>query len=129
MRGQVFFCKKNQGIDDNFARAHDKATALRESVSAELARAAEEAETPSAAVSRSAGAATRAIGATVQELKDAGSALDNEVNKSAADAISNTTDRLKAATAEMREEVGRVRLEAEAARALLAQRVAATPRL
>ncbi|MAB14592.1 hypothetical protein [Parvibaculum sp.] len=98
----------SQGIDDNFARAHDKATALRESVSAELARAAEEAETTSAAVSRSAGAATRAIGATVQELKDAGSALDNEVNKSAADAISNTTDRLKAATAEMREEVGRV---------------------
>ncbi|NIJ41091.1 hypothetical protein FHS78_001372 [Parvibaculum indicum] len=98
----------SQGIDENFARAHDKATALRESVSAELARAAEEAESTSAAVSRSAGAATRAIGATVQELKDAGSALDSEVNKSAADAISATTDRLKAATAEMREEVGRV---------------------
>ena len=98
----------SQGIDENFARAHDKATALRESISSELTRAAEEAEATSAAVSRSAGAATRAIGATVQELKDASGALDKEVSKSAAEAISNTTDRLKTATAEMREEVSRV---------------------
>ena len=77
-------------------------------MSAELARAAKDAETTSASVSRSAGAATRAIGATVQELKNATGTLDTEVNKSAAEAIAGTTSRLKAATTEMREEVGRV---------------------
>ncbi|MFN4354927.1 hypothetical protein [Parvibaculum sp.] len=87
------------GLDTTFEAAAARAAALRESIAGEIRRGAEEAADASTAVSRSAGAATRAIGATVDELKAASGALANDVSRAASEAISSTTERLTAATA------------------------------
>lgn len=87
------------GLDTTFEAAAARAAALRESIAGEIRRGAEEAADASTSVSRSAGAATRAIGATVDELKAASGALANDVARAASEAISSTTERLTAATA------------------------------
>lgn len=86
------------GLDTIFEAAAARAAALREHIAEEIRRGAEEAADASTSVSRSAGAATRAIGATVEELKAASGALSNDVTRAANDAISATTERLTAAT-------------------------------
>lgn len=87
------------GLDTTFEAAAARAAALRESIAGEIRRGAEEAADASTAVSRSAGAATRAIGATVDELKAASGALANDVSRAASEAISATAERLTSATA------------------------------
>ncbi|MEP0708579.1 MAG: hypothetical protein ABJL17_08625 [Parvibaculum sp.] len=89
------------GLDTTFEAAAARAAALRESIAGEIRRGAEEAADASTSVSRSAGAATRAIGATVDELKAASGALANDVARAASEAISATTEKLTAATAAM----------------------------
>lgn len=87
------------GLDVTFEAAAARAAALRESIAEEIKRGASEAADASTSVSRSAGAATRAIGATVDELKAATGALSNDVSRAATDAIETTTAKLTAATA------------------------------
>lgn len=89
------------GLDTTFEAAAARAVALRESIAGEIRRGAEEAADASTSVSRSAGAATRAIGATVDELKAASGALANDVSRAASEAISATTEKLTAATASL----------------------------
>ena len=96
------------GIELTFENAAARATTLRETIAGEIRTAADEAESASTAVSRSAGAATRAIGATVDELKAATGALSTDVARAATEAIEKTTDKVKAATVSMSEEVTRV---------------------
>jgi hypothetical protein len=96
------------GIETTFDSAAARAAALRETIADEIRDAAAEAESASTAVSRSAGAAARAIGATVDELKAATGALSTDVARSAADAIDRTTEKVRAATVSMSEEVTRV---------------------
>ncbi|MBX3496428.1 MAG: hypothetical protein KF769_09320 [Parvibaculum sp.] len=96
------------GIELTFENAAARAAALRETIAEEIRAAAGEAESASTAVSRSAGAATRAIGATVDELKAATGALSTDVARAATAAIEKTTDKVKAATVSMSEEVTRV---------------------
>ncbi|PKP78318.1 MAG: hypothetical protein CVT81_04675 [Alphaproteobacteria bacterium HGW-Alphaproteobacteria-3] len=86
------------GLDTIFEAAAARAAALRESIAGEIRRGADEAADASTSVSRSAGAATRAIGATVDELKAASGALSNEVTHAAREAIAATTEKLTAAT-------------------------------
>lgn len=86
------------GLDTIFEAAAARAAALRESIAGEIRRGADEAADASTSVSRSAGAATRAIGATVDELKAASGALSNDVSRAASEAIAATTERLTAAT-------------------------------
>ncbi|WP_339831768.1 hypothetical protein [uncultured Parvibaculum sp.] len=96
------------GIEVTFDTAAARAAALRDMIAGEIRNAAAEAESASTAVSRSAGAATRAIGATVDELKAATGALSTDVARSAAEAIDRTTEKVKTATVSMSEEVMRV---------------------
>ena len=96
------------GIELTFENAAARATTLRETIAGEIRTAADEAESASTAVSRSAGAATRAIGATVDELKAATGALSTDVARAATEAVEKTTDKVKAATVSMSEEVTRV---------------------
>lgn len=96
------------GIEATFDTAAARAAALRDMIAGEIRNAAAEAESASTAVSRSAGAATRAIGATVDELKAATGALSTDVARSAAEAIDKTTEKVKSATVSMSEEVMRV---------------------
>lgn len=96
------------GLDVTFEAAAARAAALRESIAAEIRLGASEAADASTSVSRSAGAATRAIGATVDELKAATGALSNDVSRAATEAIETTTGRLTAATSAMNHEVTRV---------------------
>jgi hypothetical protein len=56
---------------------------------------------------QSAGAATRAIGATIDELRTATSALSEDVTRAATEAIATTTDDLRIATNAMTSEVNR----------------------
>lgn len=93
------------GLDTTFETAASRAAALRESIAEEVRRGAAEAADASTAVSRSAGAATRAIGATVDELKAASGALANDVSRAASEAIAATTEKLTAATATMSRDV------------------------
>ena len=93
------------GLDTTFEAAAARAAALRESIAGEIRRGAEEAADASTAVSRSAGAATRAIGATVDELKAASGALANDVSRAASEAISATAERLTSATANLSHEL------------------------
>lgn len=86
------------GLDTIFEAAAARAAALRESIAGEIRRGADEAADASTSVSRSAGAATRAIGATVDELKAASGALSNDVSRAASEAIAATTEKLTAAT-------------------------------
>lgn len=94
-------------LDATFDRAALRADGLREAVSADILRAVEEVNDASSSISRSAGAATRAIGATVDELKTATAALSDDVAKAATDTIGSATDSLRAATAAMGAEVTR----------------------
>lgn len=96
------------GLDVTFEAAAARAAALRESIADEIRMGASEAADASSSVSRSAGAATRAIGATVDELKAAAGALGNDVGRAANEAIETTTNKLTAATAAMNAEVTRV---------------------
>ena len=96
------------GIDLTFDNAAARTASLRESIAEEIRRAADEADSASTAVSRSAGAATRAIGATVDELKAATGALSTDVARAATEAIDRTTEKVKTATVSMSEEVMRV---------------------
>ena len=93
------------GLDTIFEAAAARAAALRENIAEEIRRGAEEAADASTSVSRSAGAATRAIGATVDELKAASGALSNDVTRAASEAISATTERLTAATSALSRDV------------------------
>ena len=93
------------GLDTIFEAAAARAAALRESIAEEIRRGADEAADVSTSVSRSAGAATRAIGATVDELKAASGALSNDVSRAATEAISATTEKLTAATAALSRDV------------------------
>ncbi|MEP2830588.1 hypothetical protein [Parvibaculum sp.] len=86
------------GLDTIFEAASARAAALRENIAEEIRRGAEEAADASTSVSRSAGAATRAIGATVDELKAASGALSNDVTRAASEAISATAAKLTGAT-------------------------------
>ena len=96
------------GLDVTFEAAAARAAALRESIADQIRLGASEAADASTSVSRSAGAATRAIGATVDELKAATGALSNDVSRAATEAIETTTGKLTAATAAMNHEVTRV---------------------
>src|SRR5690606_15599848 len=93
------------GLDTTFEAAAARAVALRESIANEIRRGAEEAADASTSVSRSAGAATRAIGATVDELKAASTALSTDVTRAANETISATTEKLTAATATLNREL------------------------
>ena len=93
------------GLDTTFEAAAARAVALRESIADEIRRGAEEAADASTSVSRSAGAATRAIGATVDELKAASTALSTDVTRAANEAISATTEKLTSATASLNREL------------------------
>ncbi|ABS64125.1 hypothetical protein Plav_2516 [Parvibaculum lavamentivorans DS-1] len=96
------------GLDVTFEAAAARAAALRESIADQIRLGASEAADASTSVSRSAGAATRAIGATVDELKAATGALANDVSRAATEAIETTTGKLTAATNAMNHEVTRV---------------------
>lgn len=89
------------GLDDTFMSVEGKTRAMREAVTAEIARAGRDAEETSAAVSRSAGAATRAIAATVDELKSITGTLKSEVVESATSLIRSSADDLRQATSDM----------------------------
>lgn len=93
------------GLDTTFEAAAARAVALRESIANEIRRGAEEAADASTSVSRSAGAATRAIGATVDELKAASTTLSTDVARAANEAISATTEKLTSATASLNREL------------------------
>ncbi|MFA7639332.1 MAG: hypothetical protein WCY02_08475, partial [Parvibaculum sp.] len=93
------------GLDTTFEAAAARAVALRESIADEIRRGAEEAADASTSVSRSAGAATRAIGVTVDELKAASTALSTDVTRAANEAISATTEKLTSATASLNREL------------------------
>lgn len=89
------------GLDKTFSSVEGKTKAMRETVSAEIARAARDAEETSAAVSRSAGAATRAITSTMDELKTVSGTLKTEIQQGASDAIRTTSAQLRQASSDM----------------------------
>lgn len=89
------------GLDQTFMSVEGKTKAMREAVTAEIARAGRDAEETSAAVSRSAGAATRAIAATVDELKSVTGTLKSEVVESATNLIRSSADDLRQVTTDM----------------------------
>lgn len=89
------------GLDDTFMSVETKTKAMREAVLAEIARAGRDAEETSAAVSRSAGAATRAIAATVDELKSVTGSLKNDVAEEATSLIRSSADNIRQAASDM----------------------------
>lgn len=94
-------------ITTTFDAAAERATTVRQEISGEVTAAIAEVTDASGTISRSTGAATRAIGATIDELRTAAGALNEDLTRTATEAISATTDDLRIATNAMTSEVTR----------------------
>jgi hypothetical protein len=94
-------------ITTTFDAAAERATTVRQDISGEVIAAIAEVTDASGTISRSTGAATRAIGATIDELRTAAGALNDDLTRTATEAISATTDDLRIATNAMTSEVTR----------------------
>lgn len=94
-------------ITTTFDAAAERATTVRQDISGEVIAAIAEVTDASGTISRSTGAATRAIGATIDELRIAAGALNDDLTRTATEAISATTDDLRIATNAMTSEVTR----------------------
>ncbi len=94
-------------ITTTFDAAAERATTVRHEISSEVTAAIAEVTDASGTISRSTGAATRAIGATIDELRTAAGALNDDLTRTATEAIAATTDDLRIATNTMTSEVTR----------------------
>lgn len=92
-----------QAFDNAAARAATMRTDISKDVLAAIAEVSDASDT----ISRSTGAATRAIGTTVDEMRSAIETLNDDLARTATEAISATTDDLRIATNAMTSEVTR----------------------
>ncbi|MGV8996806.1 MAG: hypothetical protein ACOH12_07670 [Parvibaculaceae bacterium] len=100
-----------EGVAREITTAFDavamRTTTIRSEISGEITAAITDVTEASSAISRTTGAATRAIGATIEEMREAATALTEDLNRVATDAIAATTDDLRIATSAMTSEVTR----------------------
>ncbi|MDO8288955.1 MAG: hypothetical protein Q7T44_07030 [Parvibaculum sp.] len=100
-----------EGVANEITTAFDtvaeRTAKIRTDISGEVTAAVAEVTEASGAISRTTGAATRAIGATIEEMREAATALTEELNRAATEAIAATTDDLRIATSAMTSEVTR----------------------
>jgi len=96
-----------QQVTTTFDSAAERAKTLHAEISGEVTAAIAEVSDASGTISRSTGAATRAIGATIDELREAAKAVNEDLHRATIAAISATTDDLRIATNAMTSEVTR----------------------
>ncbi|MFZ3035616.1 MAG: hypothetical protein WA138_16590 [Parvibaculum sp.] len=94
-------------VTTTFDSAAERARTIHAEISGEVTTAIAEVTDASGTISRSTGAATRAIGATIDELREAARAINEDLNRATTEAISATTDDLRIATNAMTSEVTR----------------------
>ena len=94
-------------VTTTFDSAAERARTIHAEISGEVTAAIAEVTDASGTISRSTGAATRAIGATIDELREAARAINDDLNRATTEAISATTDDLRIATNAMTSEVTR----------------------
>lgn len=94
-------------VTQAFDTAAARATTVRADIAKDVLAAIAEVSDASDTISRSTGAATRAIGATVDEMRAAIEALNDDLSRAATEAITATTDDLRIATNAMTSEVTR----------------------
>ncbi|MDO8422725.1 MAG: hypothetical protein Q7S99_11245 [Parvibaculum sp.] len=87
--------------------AADRAAQVRSEISGEVNAAVAEVTEASGAISRTTGAATRAINVTIEEMREAVQALNDDLTRAATESITATTDDLRIATNAMTSEVSR----------------------
>ena len=90
-----------------FDNAAERAKTLHAEISGEVTAAVADVADASGTISRSTGAATRAIGATIDELREAARVVNEDLHLATTEAITATTDDLRIATNAMTSEVTR----------------------
>lgn len=95
-------------LTETFDEAAIRASGLRETISGDIQKALDEVGEASGSISRSAGAATRAIAATVEELQTANNMLTTEVPAAATRVLSDLAEEVRKATEGMSAEITRL---------------------
>lgn len=94
-------------VTSTFDAAAERAKTIHAEIAGEVTAAIAEVTDASGTISRSTGAATRAIGATIDELREATQSINEDLQRATTEAITATTDDLRIATNAMTSEVTR----------------------